>query len=355
MKIVHIVEGFGGGVYSFLVDLCNSLSEDAEVILVYAEREQTPKDFIKDFNSRIKMINIPMCRDVNIKNDLKSLIQIIRVIREEMPDVVHLHSSKAGVLGRIATRFIGYNRKKVFYNPHGYAFLQQNISIRKQKIYFYIEKIMAKIQGTIVAVSNGEYNESKRLSRYVIKIDNAIDNCALDKVIKEGKYKKKPTIGTIGRIMYQKNPKDFNKIAERFPELKFIWIGDGDLKDELKCKNIEVTGWKDRYEAIKLLNNIDIYIQTSLWEGLPIALLEAMYMGKPVIVSNVIGNKDVVINEKNGFIANNNDDYISYINKLIDSEELFIKISRNSKSYIEENHLLENMLEKYKLLYLNKL
>lgn len=355
MKIIHIVEGFGGGVYSFLVDLCNSLSKDNEVILVYNRREQTPEKFMEDFNPKVKFINLPMRREINIIEDLKGLIGIIKIIKNEKPDIVHLHSSKAGVLGRIATKIMGYKREKVFYNPHGFAFLQQNISVKKRKIYFVIEKIMANIQGINIAVSKGEYEESIRLSKNTIRIDNSIDNYFLDKLIKPVTYKNNPTIGTIGRLTYQKNPKCFNELANKFPDIKFIWIGDGDLRKELKSPNIEITGWKNRYSVIELMNSIDIYIQTSLWEGLPIALLEAMYMGKPVIVSNVIGNKDVVNSYTNGFIADNIEDYEKYIKELICDRKLFYRISEEAKRYIIENHLLNDMLNKYKKLYSNEI
>lgn len=351
MKIMHIVEGFGGGVYSFLVDLCNSLASDNEVIIVYNKRKQTPSLFLDDFNNKIKMINLPMKREINLFDDLKAIIKINRLLRKEKPDVIHLHSSKAGVLGRISSKMCGYKSKQVFYNPHGYAFLQENISIKKRRFYFFIEKIMAKIQGINIAVSKGEYEESLKLTKKSVRIDNAIDSNELDKLIKDRSLNKPLTIGTIGRIMYQKNPIMFNKIAKEFPNIEFIWIGDGDLRDELTASNIKITGWKSRNEAIKLMNDIDIYIQTSFWEGLPIALLEGMYMQKAVIVSNVIGNRDVIENGVNGFIANNLEEYKKYINALLEDEELFKKISFGARKYIIKNHLLDNMLNKYKKLY----
>ncbi|MGU8151488.1 glycosyltransferase [Clostridium perfringens] len=353
MKIVHVVEGFGGGVYSFLVDLCNSLAEENEVVLIYAIREQTPKNFKKDFSNKIKLVNLSMSRNINPINDLKSIFRLIKILNCEKADIVHLHSSKAGVLGRVASKLLKYKKEKVFYNPHGYAFLQENVSLHKRKFYFFVEKFMSKVNGINVAVSKGEYEETKKFTNNVVRIDNAINNIELEKVILNNKKRdnNELVVGTIGRIMYQKNPKMFNSIAKEFPNLKFIWIGDGDLRNQLSEKNIEITGWKDRYEAINLMNNIDIYLQTSLWEGLPIALLEAMYMGKPVIVNNVIGNRDVINNGKNGFIANDLGEFKRYIQELINDKNLYYKVSKESREYIINNHLVCDMLEKYKNLY----
>ncbi|MCB2295198.1 glycosyltransferase [Clostridium algoriphilum] len=84
-------------------------------------------------------------------------------------------------------------------------------------------------------------------------------------------------------------------MAEYFSQYDFVWVGDGELKDKLKADNIQVTGWSDRKEVIRELMDIDIFILTSLWEGLSISLLEAMYLGKAVIVTNVIGNKMLLI------------------------------------------------------------
>lgn len=351
MKIMHVVEGFGGGVYSFLVDLCNSLCKSNEVIIVYSEREETPKTFREDFNKKIRLINLEMCRSINPKIDIKSFVNLYSLIKDENPDIIHLHSSKAGAIGRLSSKLLGYNNTNVFYNPHGYAFLQENSSKVKRKFYYIVEKILAKINGTIIAVSKGEYEESLKLSNKSIRIDNAIDNEELDKIITKSTYKDKPIIGTIGRISYQKNPKVFNEIASKFKDYSFIWIGDGDLRNELTSNNIKVTGWMDRYEAIKIMNDLDIYLQTSLWEGLPIALLEAMYMGKPAIVNNVIGNKDVILNNENGYISNLIMDYEKYINTLIGNKDEYNRISRNAQNYIINNHLVKDMINKYVEVY----
>lgn len=351
MKIMHIVEGFGGGVYSFLVDLCNGLSSEDEVILVYSTRPQTPSDFKKDFNKNIKLINLQMNRSINLIKDGSDFLKLMKIIRSNKPDIVHLHSSKAGVLGRLACTILRYNSSRVFYNPHGYAFLQKNASNVKRKIYFSIEKISSILSGTIIAVSNGEYIETLKFTKKVIRIDNAIDNNKLDKLISKKGNSRNLTFGTIGRISHQKNPKVFNEIANRFLDYQFIWIGDGELKSLLTSENIKITGWVARYEAIKLMNEVDVYLLTSLWEGMPIALLEAMYMKKVPVVSNVIGNNDVIINNKNGFLVDSIDQYESVITNLINDRKLIEDISVNAKDHIVKNHLVKDMIKKYKMAY----
>ncbi|ALG47874.1 TPA: glycosyltransferase [Clostridium perfringens] len=351
-KIMHIVEGFGGGVYSFLVDLCNNSTEKYDVILVYSKRPQTPEDFKKDFKAEVKLIQLNMNRNISLINDTKNLFEIIKIIKSNKPDIVHLHSSKAGVLGRVAGRFLGYNKENLFYNPHGYSFLQQNVSSRKKYLYFIIEKFMSKVCGTVISVSKGEHEETLKFTKNAKRVDNAINEKAIKGHIKENtRLGENMVIGTIGRICFQKNPTLFNDIAAYFNDIKFIWIGDGELREEITSKNIEVTGWCKREEVIEKLNEIDLYIQTSLWEGLPIALLEAMYMGKVPIVTNVIGNKDVIVNGENGFLVDDIEGFKNSVNYMLKNPDKYKNMSRNATYFIENNHLLSNMINGYYEIY----
>ena len=358
MKIVHIVEAFGGGVYSFLVDLCNELINNFEIVIIYSQRDQTPKNFKEDFDKRIRFVEIDMCRGLNICKNIKSLFQIKNILKNEKPDIVHLHSSKAGFLGRIVCRMNKFNEKKIFYNPHGFAFLQQNESNFKRKMYFELEKFAAKLGGYIVGCSKGEYEEASKISNKCVNINNGINTEKIDNIIKESEldrkiYKKneKIIIGTVGRICYQKNPSLFNKIAEKFPEYNFVWIGDGDLKNELKSNNIKITGWLSQNEVIENVLELNIFILTSLWEGLPIALLEVMYLKKVCIVSNVIGNKDVIKNYNNGFIAKSEDDFIKYINLYNENIKLMNEMEVSAYRSVTDYYNTKKMIKSYEILY----
>jgi glycosyltransferase involved in cell wall biosynthesis len=352
MKILHVVEAFGGGVYSFLVDLCNELINKYEIILVYSVREQTPKSFRNDFDKKIKFIEIDMCRGLNPYKNIISLFELKKILKFENPDIIHLHSSKAGFLGRLASYINGFEMNKIFYNPHGFSFLQQNESKFKRKVYFELEKFAAKFGGNIVGCSKGEYKEALKISNRCVNINNGINTKKIDDIVKIDNLdrkisNKKIIIGTVGRICYQKNPILFNKIAERFPEYDFIWIGDGDLKSSLKSNNIKITGWLDKNKVIKEMLKFNIFILTSLWEGLPIALLEAMYLKRICVVSNVIGNKDVIKDNVNGFVCKSIYEYDKKIKYIIKNEEDFNIISKNAYKDIIENYNINKMVSEY--------
>ena len=350
-KIVHVVEAFGGGVYNFLVDLLNNTIDEFDITVIYALRPQTPDNFINDFDKRIKFIHSKyMTRSIGL-NDLKAFFEIKKIIKNENPDIVHCHSSKAGLLTRLA---INTKKIKTFYTPHGYSFLMEDSSKLKRFIYKSIEKIGTLNHSVIVACSKGEYEESLKLTKRATYVSNGVNLEILRKYIPD-KIKQidtnNLTFVTTGRVSYQKNPELFNNIAESFPEIKFIWVGTGDLKNKLTRNNIEVTGWKNRDELMEILNKSDVFILPSLWEGLPISLLEAMALKKPCIVSNVIGNRDVISNENNGFVCNNLNEFIGVIKNIQYNKYNLEKISENAFNDIKNVYNTEVMCKKYCNIY----
>lgn len=183
-KILHIVESFGAGVYNYLINLLNNTADDFEMVVFYAKREHTPENFKEEFDNKIRFIESKyMQRDVGI-NDLKAILEIKKLIKEEKPDVVHLHSSKAGLLGRIA---INTKKTKTYYTPHGYSFLMQDDSNYKKKLYKFIEKSLTLTQAITIACSKGEYNETLKLTDRVLLVNNGVNLNHLISYIKRKK------------------------------------------------------------------------------------------------------------------------------------------------------------------------
>lgn len=350
-KVLHIVESFGSGVFSFLVDLINSTDEEFDITVAYGKRAETLENFKKYFSGNVNFIEVKnFTRSINPVKDLKAFFEVKKIIKKVNPDVIHLHSSKAGFIGRFAANG---KKVKVLYNPHGFSFLMQDSSKVKRLIYWLLEKLGALRKCTIVGCSNGEYEEALKLSKNSVCINNAINIDKLDEETNNFKNKKidfqNLKICTSGRIGYQKNPELFNKIAEAFPSFEFIWIGDGELKDKLTSKNIKVTGWKKREEVLKIVNENDIFILTSLWEGLPISLLEAMYLKKVCIVTNCIGNRDVIKDKENGFIIKD-DNHKIIIENL--NEEICEKVSNKARNDVLNKFNIQRMAEEYKDIYI---
>lgn len=322
-KILYIVEAMGGGVFTYIVDLANELVNKYDMYIAYAVRKQTPKNYKDYFDKRIHLIEVKSFgRAINPIKDIVAFFDVKKIASAVKPDVIHLHSSKAGAIGRVA--FDG--KVPMFYTPHGYSFLMENYNYAKRRAFKLIELVCARRNCTTISCSVGEHQETLKLTKNAVYVNNGINIIELQKIIEETEQKEHPfSVFTLGRICYQKNPTLFNAIAESLPDVRFVWIGDGELREKLKSSNIEITGWVDRTIAIKHAVNADVFLLPSRWEGLPISLLESMYMKKICVVSNVIGNRDVIHNEENGFVCSNTEEFVKAIRKAqIGATEKFI-------------------------------
>ncbi|MEO0506213.1 MAG: glycosyltransferase [Bacteroidota bacterium] len=333
IKVLHISEPFAAGVYNYIREICGVLDRynQFETYVIYSpQRNGTDMQKIaKDFSSRTSLIQVPMSREISIKNDLTAIIALRKLIKEIKPDIIHLHSSKASILGRVATYFS--SKAALYYTPNGYSFLRQDISNGKKKFFYGIEKWVARIfGGTTIACGDTEFLHAQKIGKSLL-VRNGVHVNEISKSTKEtDESSNKFTIGTMGRLSPQKNPLLFDQIAKKLPSFDFVWIGDGKLKYDLKSENITVTGWKTHQEALELVNTFDIYIQTSLWEGLPFTIIESMALSKPVLATNVVGNKDAVEHNYNGYLGETAEQFIGFIENLHSNPEQLEQFGKNS-------------------------
>lgn len=349
-KILYFVEAFGGGVFTYLVNLTNELCDGYDIYIAYGLRKQTPKNFKKYFDKRIHLIKVQNYqRSISLLRDTKALLEMKRIANKVKPDIIHLNSSKAGILGRFLFR---NSNVPVFYTPHGYSFLMADISNQKKAFYKLLEKAFAFKNIETIACSKGEYEITKELTSNATYVDNGINLKELDGINMDHQTNfDHLKIATLGRISLQKNPVMFNRIAESFPNVDFIWIGDGELRDKLTTPNIKVTGWVDNKTALNYLADTDIFILTSLWEGLPMALLEAMYMKKICIVSDVVGNRDVIHDEQNGYICDSVNDFIKKVKSISTDRLMLPELIKKAHDDVVNHYNSTVMANEYKKIY----
>jgi glycosyltransferase involved in cell wall biosynthesis len=329
-------------------------------------------DWINEVPEEVVLVeNNYLCRQINPVNDLLAIKFTIAMLKEYKPDIIHCHSSKAGIIGRIAGKLVG--KSKVVYTPHAYAIQNPNISKLKWFICKIAEQILGKYATDMtINVSNGE----KEFAVSTIKTEpekhrvvlNGINDCKLDvdTLLVKQQLDINPNhkvVGVVARMDTQKNPLEFIKIAKKVcdinEEVDFVYIGDGvffdKVKDEIKefesKDRIHLLGHRNDIE--QLLPILDIYLITSLYEGLPYSLVEALRAGLPIVATNTIGNNEVVIDKWNGFLyeIGDIDIAVSKITLLLNEISLQKKQGNNSRKFYLESFTLDSMLEKTNDIY----
>ena len=313
MKVVHVIEPFAAGVAVFVKSLAETMSDDLHIIVHGERRDVMPAPEVKKLFPRenVRFVRWKSAnRSINPIKDLMALRELYTILRRlkknNLADAIHLHSSKSGFLGRLACKMAGI--ENVVYTPNGAPFLGRNFIVTG--LYKQLERLGNRLGGKVVCCSESELAAYKRIGISATYINNGIS--ISDKSIKPLKKKSnKFRVVTSGRVVSQKNPGLFNAIASYFESLgqfEFIWIGDGDDKHLLTASNITVTGWLNEQGANQLIDTCDVYLSTSQYEGLSFAVLGALSQGKPVLLSNCVGNTDVVKPGMNGDLFDNKDE-----------------------------------------------
>lgn len=337
---------------NLVAQLANSqVAAGFDVSLIYSTRPETPPEekLAVIFPPIITRINVPMVAQISPIRDCISLVKLIRLIIAIRPDVIHLHSSKAGVLGRVGAFLAGY-RQQTFYSPHGFSFLKQDVSERKRRNFLLIEQIAAKLGGVLIASSatEAELARTKVKHKQVALVENSIE---LSKIVPKGQSNSEIIrIVTIGRISYPKAPSRFLALATRLSgeAVEFVWIGDGELRQQLYLgtnlpSNLSISGWMDREKVFGELPKFDIFVLLSLWEGMPLSLIEAQASGLPAIVFDVVGCRDVVINGETGFICSSMDDVVEKMQQLIHNDTLRMQMGLKAREMSLERFSADRM------------
>lgn len=356
MKVVHVVECFAAGTAHFINLLTQYTS--CEHVVIHGERlEETSAEAVKaKFPKGVSFIHWKSAqREIRPGQDLKALKELIKILKGiEGIDVVHLHSSKAGFLGRAACFYLGI--KQVIYTPNGAPFARADVSPKKKSLYVMLEKVADKLSGRVVCCSPSEAQSYEEIGIRTTYINNGT-------VLPEETTDPHPietdrpfTIVTCGRITEQKNPTLFNEIAAAFvqrQDIRFVWIGEGEKEQRtiLSADNVSITGWLVKSEVESAVRAADLYLSSSLWEGLPFSVLEALSLGKCLLLTDCVGNKDLVKDGYNGFSFQTAEEAISRIQWFMQNPEAIRQMEKNSREWSEQEYDIRIVSRQYQQLY----
>lgn len=355
MRILELTEAFGGGVFTSLTRLSSGLAARGhEVHLAFARRAETPADVAAHVHRGVRLHELSLVRSIRPRADLGGIFEIHRLLKELRPDVVHLHSSKAGVLGRFAAALSG-DRSRLFYSPRGLSFLQEDYPAVARALFERIERIMARVGGTVVACSASERALVRDRVRApsVAMVENGVD---VDEIVPHADRDDGCVrVGIVGRITYARDSVLFGELARRHrsSSVSFHWIGGGDEADRSKLESagVVVTGWMPRNEALHAMSGLDVYLHPSRWEGMPVALIESQVAGLPGVATDVVGNRDVIRDGETGFIARDAEELSAALARLVADAGLRRTMGRRARELGLERFNLDRMIDCYERLY----
>lgn len=349
INIVYITQSFGG-VEIYIRQIIEHLDYSKFTLSIIAPRNDNFIGFCGKY--KVPYYVVDMSRGLSPLVDIKAYWKIKKMIKKINPDLIHLHSAKAGFLGRLTLR---NNKKSKIYTPHGMSY--QSFTGFKRTIFFLCEVIVKKYTDKVLACS---YSEAKRMQYDVgipgKKIATLCNSTTIPKelikkrsIVAEGDIH----IGSIMRLTIAKNPILYVEVAQllskKYNNIHFSILGAG-LTDDLKEKVIkkiddshlsnkfEILEWGQQSKSLDYLDSIDIFILPSLFEGFPLSPLEAMSRGVPCVLSKGYGCIDLVDNGENGFSCNTAEQYVDAITKLIEYPELRNQIVSNAFEYISVHH-----------------
>ena len=371
MKICHVITRMivGGAQENTLLTIKGHIEKGHEVVLVTGFSPGREGELLKNVEMPpFRIVEIPeMVRELSPLKDYQALRRLRAFFREEKFDVVHTHSSKAGIIGRIAARQAGV--PVVVHTVHGQAFHAYEKPWKKL-LYITAERIAAKYCDKIYAVAQAMIDqcvEAKVAPRekYMV-VYSGMDTAAFVNAKRDMELRKKlgipekaRVIATVARLFPMKGYEEMLPAAERlvkeFPDLHFLPVGDGPMYDELQ-KEIAARQMSDRFHFAGLvpphkvcdyIAQADLLWHLSLHEGLPRAVVQALAVGIPAIGYKLDGTPEVVLNGETGYVTapRDVDAVVKYSHELLSDSSLRQKMGENGRALVVERFAWKRMAD----------
>lgn len=361
-KIMIIVEKYDGGLKTHL-EIIKKNIENYDIIQIILRGDLLQPNFIED-GEYISFDKF------NIKNPYewyKHVKTIDRIIVKEKIDLIHLHSTVAGISGLLLKRISRDRNVKIIYTPHAYYSQKPNLNVMKKFVVLQTEKLICSYPSKVIHVSEGE--ERHALDYKIVNKQKSIviHNGIKKKGSRKSNSNNTFVFGNLARITYQKNPVRFIAIAayvirhSAIP-VKFIYGGDGPEIDQMRLlvrkenlqEDIKFIGYVQNKEDF--FDQVDGYFSTSFYEGLPYSVIEAASYGLPLFLSNVIGHSEMIKDNGILFDLNDTDEEIGEsLIKVIESEGFIDKAAKESLKMFEQFFEEKKMIESLSALYINEL
>jgi glycosyltransferase involved in cell wall biosynthesis len=356
MKVLYIItrSDRGGGQVA-LLDLLANLPPGIEPVVAAGE-EGFLSETCAQRGTPFRLVH-GLVAPISPLRDCSALARLIRLIRVEKPGLIHAHTSKAGILGRIAAWL---TRTPIIFTAHTWSFDEGVPSLRRT-VAIPLEKFAALLGGRIITVSDANTNKALRHriapKQRMIRIWNGVPDSELR--ARPGS-RDQITMISVARMVPQK---DYELLLRSLVGVEGNWrlqlVGDGPLRPSLEAlaQELELTGQLEflgeRNDVASLLSKADVFILISKWEGLPISIIEAMRAGLPVIATDVGGVSEMVEENANGFLTRMDDEEMlrGCIRRLIASPNLMAQMGAVGRRRFECDFRIETNVAKTVAVY----
>lgn len=299
-----------------------------------------------------------------------TLVHCVKLLRSIRPDILHTHGGTAGFVGRFSALFVPV--KGIVHTYHGIHYLHEGQNVFK-RLRRLADRILLSRTDRVICVAETDYQRGLMCGVVPSEKSTVIRNGIDVKKFATASAGRKPRtgslriIGTIGRLHEQKGHRYFlaaaAKIRQRFPGALFRIIGDGDLREELNMRISEL-GLGDcvqllglRTDIPELLASMDIFALPSLWEGLPLVLLEAMAAGIPIASTNVDGVSEIIRHERDGLLVSPKDPdaLAAAICRLMEDTQYAADLAKSAHERVRQEFDIERMVRSTESVYENVL
>ncbi|HEY8582463.1 MAG TPA: glycosyltransferase family 4 protein [Capillimicrobium sp.] len=296
LRILHVSEAFGGGLLGVVAELARRLADDGHTVAVaHGRRPETPADVPAALGPGIEVFALGWDRRTPAEQ-LRAARALRRLVRSWEPDVVHLHSSFAGVVGAVALP----SGVPTVYSPHGYSFSRSSDGGARRRAYLTAERFVARRIDMLGGVSDSEADQARRIvgAPRVCVVCNGIPELDPGQLPAPVADRDRLIVG-MGRADAQRQPDAAGRILARVRDVAEVrWIGGGTPTDEgirvLESHGVPVTGWLEPAAAKAQLGRALAFLHWSAWDGQPLAILEAMARDVVVVASDIPANRDLV-------------------------------------------------------------
>lgn len=362
LKVLLGIESTIGGAFTHVRLLAEGLPKDQFEVTVVASglRGLDFKPAAAALRAAgVEVIHIPMQRALRPFQDYRAFSQILTLLRASEFDIVHSHSSKAGALFRLAARRAAV--PSILHTPHTFHF--QGKSGLARSFFLMLERRLGKLSHGMVFVSQEEKNLA--LAKGICGpeaahfIPNGIDP-ELYQAAEPPRQGPEVVIGGVGRLAKQKNWARFLDVAAlvaaRFDQVEFRLFVPGaeaEMADLVRKRGLEGAVECLPYQAdlAEAYRKMDIFFNSSDWEGLPYTIMEAMASGLPVVASDVAGNRELVLPENTGFLFDSVSEGAENMARLVENVELRRSMGKNGLERIRSNYLLSDFIFQHVELY----